>query len=157
MNGKGSVAKQEARRATPVPSVRRYGSPEESRVLGAPIGPLMFFVKAKPVSSNATYRRGKGSGFFKTQESRDYSDAVRQAGQLAMAGLAPLEGSVEVELVFRFDSLRPDIDGPVKGTLDALQGVCYGNDRQVDRLVVVKRLDRENPGVRVRVSREPPF
>jgi Holliday junction resolvase RusA-like endonuclease len=138
-----------------VPSVRRYGSPKTARVPEAPIASASFWVQAKPVSSNATYRRGKGSGFYLTQEAKAYHDAVRLAA--TVYGCKPIEGPVDVELHFFFDSARPDIDGPIKGTLDALQGVCYANDRQVTRLVVLKSVDKERPRVAIKVQLEAPF
>lgn len=96
-----SQAKPATRRATIVPSVRRYpGSGEIVRPTGlrvsAPAHPVEFTVSAKPVSSNATYRRGRGSGFYKTREANEYHNAVRQAGQVAMRGAMPFDGPVEV-------------------------------------------------------------
>lgn len=63
----------------------------------------------------------------------------------------PLEGSLEVEMVIWYGSRRPDIDGGASLILDLMQGRIYKNDRQVDRLVVEKKLDRENPRADIRV------
>jgi Holliday junction resolvase RusA-like endonuclease len=56
----------------------------------------------------------------------------------AVQGWKPLDGPVEVTIVFTFQRASADVDGPTKGVLDAMQGVAYTNDSQIVRLIVSK-------------------
>lgn len=67
-----------------------------------------------------------------------------------------LEGDVDLECRVYFENRRRDLDGVIKVLLDVLQGVLYGNDRQIHRLVFVKLYDKTNPRVEVEVKRMAP-
>ena len=101
---------------------------------------VTFLVPVKPVSTNATYRRGRGSGFYKTAEAVAFANAVKLCARKAMstANQAPFTGPVHVTLAFTFPNAASDIDGPVKSVLDALQGVVYPNDKRVVTMAVSK-------------------
>jgi crossover junction endodeoxyribonuclease RusA len=68
------------------------------------------------------------------------------------AGVRPMAGAVAVDLVLhprltakgRASATRLDVDAPIKITLDALQGVAYGNDKQV--VQVSARIGMPQPG-----------
>lgn len=76
----------------------------------------------------------------------------------------PLEGALEVSVAFSFDrpatvtrehpTVRPDIDGLVKGLLDAWNGVLWKDDAQVVKLTLTKEYDI-HPGVLVAVEPAP--
>lgn len=65
----------------------------------------------------------------------------------------------EIECVYYFDSRRPDVDGPGKLILDALQGAVVANDRQISDFIQRKRLSKKAPffEVHVRVLGESPL
>lgn len=63
----------------------------------------------------------------------------------------PLEGDVGIYVGFYFESRRGDLDNKIKPLLDALQGTCYGNDRQITRIVAERRIDKDNPRCEVQV------
>ena len=68
----------------------------------------------------------------------------------------PWDPSGEWELECEFhvhDLVKKDIDNLVKQTMDALSDVAYDDDKQVVRLNVTKRLDRENPRTVVSLRR----
>ena len=116
---------------------------------------VRFAVPYAPVGVNATYRvsgRGGRGRMIKSPQALAYQGAVAAAARRAMRGRAILEGNLHVRLWFVFPSNRNDLDGPIKGTLDALQaGGLYLNDRQVVRLEVDKDRDPEAPRVEVEV------
>lgn len=115
---------------------------------------LHFSVPVKPIGVNRTYRVvrfGKRAGLTKTKEATAYQDAVKLYARRAMKGQHPHARPVEVSLCFAFRTARSDIDGPVKSTLDAMQGIVYLDDAQIQRLEVQRCVDRDRPRVEIQV------
>lgn len=87
---------------------------------------------------------------------REYQRAVRWAGMCALAergGPWPDRSRFAVELVvYEPDARRRDLDNQAKTVLDAMNGVVWADDSQIDALTVVRRLDRERPRVEVLVA-----
>ncbi len=92
-----------------------------------------------PISSNR-YWRHSGSSTYISGEAKDYKRAVVLIAKYA--GLEPLFGVVAVDITFHpkttkagaTSKQRLDLDNVIKVTLDALQGVAYHNDSQVNYL-----------------------
>ena len=78
-----------------------------------------------------------------------YKQAVQLAAKVAMGGRDPVEGAVEVAIVFCFarpkshtkaqrlddrHTQKPDLDNLTKAVLDALNGICWTDDSQAFRL-----------------------
>ncbi len=111
-------------------------------------------------SVNETYKaRAIVSGrrafaqFYKGAKVKQYQATVATYAQRASPKLSPtFTGPVRVDLAFRFRRIDRDIDGPIKATLDALQGIAYADDVQVKAMWVTSTLDRDNPGVTIFVS-----
>jgi Holliday junction resolvase RusA-like endonuclease len=120
----------------------------EFAVPGTPIG------KGRP-----RFRRVKT--FVQTytpKKTADYESLVRQQAQNEMMGRQPLEMAVRAEITARYEppaswskkkrleavsglwhpTTKPDIDNAAKAILDALNGVCYLDDKQVVQLLVIK-------------------
>lgn len=65
----------------------------------------------------------------------------------------PADARYAVELiVYEPDARRRDLDNQAKTVLDALNGVLWADDSQIDVLAVVRRLDRERPRVEMCVA-----
>jgi Holliday junction resolvase RusA-like endonuclease len=126
---------------------------------------LSFRVDGNPLSQNRAWRivtiRGRGT-LAKTKESKVWQLAIAGASAAALEPLSRWDGKVRVDMDVHFDSMRPDLDGPVKLALDALQGVkppksllreggCIVNDRQVQELRVRRFTDKIEPRLEVRV------
>lgn len=128
---------------------------------------LRFTVPGSPLSQNRAWKivtiRGHGT-LALTSEGKAYKElvAVHAANACQLMPRWDRTALVFVELDFHFDSRRPDADGPLKLTLDALQGVmvsklrlrvdgCLENDRQVQGFRVWKHLDPVKPRVEVNV------
>lgn len=85
--------------------------------------------------------------------SKAYREWLRDCeGWLALAEGTKVEtGDVRVSLVAVFKDRRRDLDSVVKPTLDALQGVAYSNDKQVDVLHIKRMVDKADPHVDIMV------
>ena len=67
-------------------------------------------------------------------------------------GTEPLPGSVCVDLVvFHPDRRHGDLDNYVKASLDAIQGVLFGDDKCVSEIHARREYDKANPRVEVTV------
>lgn len=79
---------------------------------------------------------------YRRSEYRAYAETVAALARQAMRGDPPLEGHLEVRLTLYAPhrGSLPDADAAAKAVLDALQGVMYRDDRQVDRLEVERRI-----------------
>jgi Holliday junction resolvase RusA-like endonuclease len=116
---------------------------------------VRFEVPVKPIGVNETYRVvrfGKRAGLAKTSTAKAYQDAIRICARRAMRGERPHARPVEVFLRFTFRTSRSDIDGPVKSTLDAMNGIVYLDDAQIQRLEIHRCVDRDHPSVEVSVG-----
>lgn len=113
---------------------------------------VRIVVPVQAVATNQTYRTGRGR-FFKSPEAEAYRTRLQLAARQAMKGRQPFDDPVVVEIDFVFGSNRPDVDGPIKPTLDALEGHVYANDRQVRALHVYRYVEKNTPCVRIAVTK----
>ncbi len=125
---------------------------------------ISFNVAGSPLSQNRAWHiitlKGKGGGHSSlalTTEGKQYKANVARIAALARPAGWDMSAEVIVELVYCFDSRRPDHDGPTKITIDALQGVLFDNDRAIWRSSQQRELDRLNPRAEITVRlRHPP-
>ena len=100
-------------------------------------------VKGEP-ASKANSRKlvlfGKRPAFIKSEKARAY---VKTFGEQTTPLENLLEGDLAVHITVYYATRRPDLDESV--ILDCLQGVIYGNDRQVKEKHIYHGLDRDNP------------
>ena len=107
--------------------------------------PMRFtLVLPFPPSANRYWRNYHGVTVV-SDEARRYKQC---AGELARRGGANVgKARLAVWLVFYFERLGGDLDNRIKVCLDALQGICFDDDKQIDEIHAVRRLDRDNPRV----------
>ena len=118
----------------------------------------------------ATARRGFAS-VYKAAADRRYESSVAAVAKAAMGSQSPLEGALAVSLRFRLPVPKSatkrdrtaylsgerayfgafDIDNLAKAILDACNGICWGDDKQIVRLFVTK-IAAELPGADVRIE-----
>lgn len=106
-----------------------------------------------PLSINRywTIQRGTG-GIGPSSEGRKWKEQAKVLASSQAPPGAPFTGAVMVEIVVhpptRADGsasrVRVDLDNAAKCTLDALEGVAYANDRQIEVLTI--RLGEARPG-----------
>jgi Holliday junction resolvase RusA-like endonuclease len=109
------------------------------------VGEVRVVVPGPVISENRALRftvRGGRVMAYRTRECTVYQDTVAAYARAARGPRAPLEGRLEVllTLVAPNRASLPDADGAAKAPLDALQGILYRNDRQIDHLSVWRRI-----------------
>lgn len=110
-----------------------------------------------PISANR-YWRHSGSITHVSSEAKAYKRVVALAAKYA--GVTPCSGVVAVDITFHpkttksgaANKQRLDLDNVLKVTLDALQGVAYQNDSQVNYITadVGQAIDGGGLSVQVR-------
>ena len=64
----------------------------------------------------------------------------------------PLEGDVTVNVIYYHkNKTHGDIDAYLKMLLDAMEGVVYKNDKQINELHVFREFDKENPRTELQI------
>lgn len=105
-----------------------------------PLSLIIFGEPASKANSRKIVRFGGVSRLIKSAKALTYSDVFKQQ-------LAPLPvlytGDLRVTMYIYYASRRPDLDESL--ILDLLQGLVYGNDRQVKERHTYWGLDPEQP------------
>lgn len=99
-----------------------------------------------PPSLNRLYRKGK-RGIYMSEEGRAYKQEVALMAVGQMEKAEPLLGKVGVEL--RFYGARMDADNMTKALFDSLNGIVWGDDRQIIELHIYKLPNDGDPRVDV--------
>lgn len=85
---------------------------------------------------------------------RELKSRHAEAGTLSRPDGWSLEGRFSVVIsVYKGTARACDLDNLAKLPLDALTGVLYADDSQIDRLFVQRAIDRDDPRTEVRVIR----
>lgn len=104
-----------------------------------------------PQSTNHLYKP-TARGIYLTQDGKDLKDDyIYQA--LSQWTRPPLEGPLEVTVKLCFsDKRRRDWDNWHKLSMDALSGIAYEDDSQIEVAHVFKVIDRERPRIEITLS-----
>lgn len=102
-----------------------------------------------PPSANRYWRSNGAGRVYKSEEARNYIDDVYF--QASRQKVRRLGGTVCVALHLYRPSRRGDLDNRLKVMLDALQGIAYENDSQIEELHVFRHLDRKRPRVELQI------
>lgn len=111
--------------------------------------PIMTLIMPLPVPVNKAYLHSLGRVIL-SPEARAYKNRA-QWEALAQYREAPLRG--ELSVVIHFYARKGDIDGRIKLLLDSLNGIAWGDDRQILQLQVWQHLDPREPRAEVEVRR----
>ena len=80
--------------------------------------------------------RANGKYYFNCKRYSLFKEVLGHLAKIAMKGQEPLKGSIKISVNF-FRNLKPqslnygDLDNHLKSVLDALNGICFLDDRQV--------------------------
>jgi Holliday junction resolvase RusA-like endonuclease len=127
-----------------------------------PASPVTFFVAGAPVPWRPPRVTLGGSHTYSPAHVRAWQQTVAVHARVAMAGKRPLEGPVELRLVFTrrptrarpdevFWSQRPDWVNLTKAIEDSLNNIVFLDDNQVVCASVLK-VRGEKDGVRISVK-----
>ena len=104
------------------------------------------FYLPPPIALNSYY--GHTGRVFLSERGRAFRD---EAAFMALTqGAEVVEG--ELSVTIRVYNTRMDIDAPLKGTLDALNGIAWLDDKQIKRLTISMLSDKGERRMEVDVS-----
>jgi Holliday junction resolvase RusA-like endonuclease len=110
---------------------------------------IAFVVAGDPVPWRRS--RSKGRQHFTDSKARQQAQLI--AGAARIAGATPLPGPVKLTVIaYRRTRQRCDWDNLGKLVSDALNGVCWLDDSQVDDARVIKAIDPRQPRTEVEVE-----
>ena len=109
---------------------------------------MITLVLPYPPTVNHMYRRARGH-LALTPEALAFRHAVRMIAMVQ--GVTPLVGPVAVFLDVYRPRRRGDLDNILKATIDALQGLAYRDDDQVEQIHAQRYEDKALPRVEVSV------
>ncbi len=87
--------------------------------------------------------------FIKSKKARSYMESAIMQARAQYRG-PMMEGELRAYIWIYYASQRPDLDPSV--LLDALQGICYANDRQVRELHLYHGIDKTNPRASITIE-----
>lgn len=110
---------------------------------------ISFVVEGDPVPWERA--ASNGGRRFTAPRTRAYEQLIADAAR--RAGATPVACPMRLRLrFFRATAQRCDVDNLAKSIQDALNGVAYQDDSQIEHLDVSKAIDRECPRVEVEVE-----
>jgi len=123
---------------------------------------LQIKVSGHPIpkqSFKASTHTGKITGYT-PERVKAWQNQVAMAAIQAMfdSELDMYQDELQAEIVFLLpDKKRRDLDNLSKAVLDAMNGIVYKDDKQIQKLMLSKVISKDNPGVIIRIwkSKEP--
>lgn len=111
---------------------------------------VVFSVNSEPVPKQS-YRAVRGGGYTDPRVTAWQRSIAKEARE-AMQGCAPFAGPVSMRVLFRLGNVRRvDLDNLNKAVCDALNGIVFVDDAQVVNLLLLKQINRDDPGIDVYV------
>ena len=101
------------------------------------------------------FKRVAGKQRFTPKRYADFKDQLGFIAKAAMNGRAPLDGAVKIDVTI-FRNINPtslnfgDADNHLKAVADALNGICYLDDRQITDAHVT--LERGTPRILIHLE-----
>ena len=101
--------------------------------------------------------RFSGRRCYQPKRNAEYRARVQEAARAAMAGREPMTGEIcaAVRVYRKYKASARnfgDVDNFLKAIFDALNGICYDDDKQIVRCEIQKCTDRENPRAEITIS-----
>ena len=94
---------------------------------------------------------------FYPKRSADFKKALSLIAKAAMRGQKPLTGKlvVRLKLYRKFmptSQMFGDVDNHQKAIFDALNGICFEDDKQICKVVCEKIQDKKNPRIEIEID-----
>jgi Holliday junction resolvase RusA-like endonuclease len=112
---------------------------------------VLFTVPGLTCSTNATYLRGRGRSFYKSEKAHEFQQRVALFAAQAMRRRRLIDEPCGYQVDVYFKNPRADLSGPVKLLEDALNGIVWKDDNLVRAMAWRKHLDAEIPRLMVEV------
>jgi Holliday junction resolvase RusA-like endonuclease len=80
--------------------------------------------------------KGRFNGMYLTKEGKAYKEALNLTARTQIK--EPIQDEIGLSIYFYVNRKNRDIDNMLKPVLDALEGILYINDRQINKLFVYK-------------------
>ena len=95
---------------------------------------IKFTVTTEPVPFKRAMTNGKRR--YNAPRYSDFKEYVGAHAKVAMNGQAPFDGAIRINVTvstkYQPTSLKSgDVDNHLKAAMDALNGICYRDDRQI--------------------------
>jgi Holliday junction resolvase RusA-like endonuclease len=97
---------------------------------------------------------GKRSVVYMTKKGREVKESYYWQAKKQWRGKEIMTGSLEAKVILYFgDERRRDIDNYNKIWQDALEGVVFQNDEQIEKMTIEKKHDHKNPRIEVFIKK----
>jgi crossover junction endodeoxyribonuclease RusA len=118
---------------------------------------MTIILKGNPLSTNHIWKTSSARGFqttYMTKDGKNLKESYQWQAKSQFKG-NPSQNAILLEIRLYFgDKRKRDIDNYHKLSLDALSGIVYEDDSQIQRMVVEKFYDKENPRIEIDVVTE---
>jgi len=115
---------------------------------------MKIVLKGNPLSTQTIYRsacRGRFPTRYMTKRGKELKALYQsEAKKQYKKKIVSTDCALEVTLFFK-DKRRRDVDNFNKIILDALEGVVYEDDKQIQKLTITKDYSKENPRVEIKI------
>jgi len=113
---------------------------------------MKIILEGKPLSTNHIYQH-RGRITYMTKEGKKMKEYYSLSAKTQHRGYKCFTGLLEVEIWLYFGDKRVrDADNYNKLVLDALTGICYKDDKQIQRLIINKEIDVERPRIELEIK-----
>ena len=108
----------------------------------------------EPKSTGSIYRavsRGRFAGVYMSKQGKSMKESyIAQA--ISQWHSVPLQGDIEIDVKIWFGTKRrSDIDNFHKLSFDALTGIVWEDDSQIQKMTVTKNYDKSDPRIVITV------
>lgn len=110
---------------------------------------LRLTIPGPPVGKGRPRMTRRGHAFT-PEKTRSGEDIVKRLAR--GAGFQPLAGRLAVRVHFYCDTVRGDVDNFVKLVTDALNGIAYEDDSQIDVITARREFDWERPRTELEIE-----
>lgn len=113
---------------------------------------IEFWVDGQPVPKQSFRYTSNGGGYISPRVA-EWEMSVKLAAMEVAQMCDKYAGAVKVRLDFYLENKRRvDLDNLSKGVLDGMKGILFGDDCNVTDLHLTKAIDKDHPGVMVRIE-----
>lgn len=114
----------------------------------------MITLPGNPLSTNHLYKR-HGHIIYMSAEGKQTKEMYQWQAKTQWRGNKCLTGPLELVVRLYFsDNRRRDIDNYHKLSLDALSGIVYEDDKQIQKMTVEKFVDKPNPRIEIEIHEQ---